>query len=491
VQAAGSYSAYIDQQLALPATLLEPYVRTQNNNSNRTYRHDGWWLNVMEGPDQLRQRLAFAWSQIFVVSDRDYTLGNAQYGISNYYDMLGQLSDGNFRTMLERVTLHPVMGMYLSMLSNELADPSRNVRPDENFAREVLQLFTIGLYELQPDGQVQRDGSGQPVPSFDQTTVEEFAKVFTGWNYDLMRWWNDTNLGAESGVLPMVAYEEYHDTTEKRLLNGGVVPAGGTAYQDLTIALDNIFNHPNVGPFIAHALIQRLVTSNPTPQYVGRVAAAFNNNGAGIRGDLRATVRAILLDPEARTGHQTMPATFGKIKEPIMRLTSLWRAFNAQPGPEGRGLYQPYARSVDAIEDVIGQAFLRSPSVFNFFNPDNPLQPGSQLVGPEMQILSEINVATTNNMLLQCIYGDNERSTEYRQNITQVQLQPEVELAADVNALLDRYDMLLCGGQLPPVVRQAIEQVISAHPDDDQGRFYRVVDAIYAIVGSPIHLVQK
>ena len=490
--AVDDYGTWIDQQLDLPISETEPYVMANSNGSSRVERHDIWWRNTMEEPDQLRQRLAYAWSQIFVVSDRDYVLSNSQYGIANYYDMLARSAVGNFRTLLEQVTLHPVMGIYLSMVRNERADPARNVRPDENFAREILQLFTIGLHRLTTDGRVvmNPDGSG-PVPTFNQARIEQFAKVFTGWNYDGVRSWTDNNVPGSSRQVPMVPDESYHDDSRKRLLLGTVLPAGQTAYQDLTGALDNIFNHRNVGPFVSRLLIQRLVTSNPSHRYIGRIAAVFNNNGAGVRGDMRAVVKALLLDEEARTGPDSRPATFGKIKEPVLRLTNLWRTFDAQPGPEANGIYRPYARPVYAIEDVIGQAVLRSPSVFNFYNPHNPLEPGSNLDGPEMQILSEINVASTNNMLLQSIYGDNNRSTEYRQNITQIQIEPEVELAADVEALVDRLDLMLMAGQLAPEVRAAIIDLISAHPSNDEGRYQRVLDAIYCIVGSPSHLVQK
>lgn len=487
---AGSYAAWIDRQFALPVSLTEPHVRAIGNGSNSSHRHHIWWTNVMEGPDQLRQRLAFAWSQIFVVSDRDYTLSNSQYGICNYYDMLATLADANFRTLLERVTLHPVMGIYLSMLRNERADPARNVRPDENFAREVLQLFTIGLQELNIDGSRRVDAGG-PIPTFDQATIEEFARVFTGWNYDGVRSWTDNNIPGDSRVVPMIPEEAFHDPGQKRLLNGTVLPAGQTAAQDMSDALDNIFNHPNVGPFVSRLLIQRLVTSNPSRAYIGRTAEVFNDNGDGVRGDMRAVVTALLLDSEARAGHVLRPGTFGKIKEPIMRLTNLWRAFDAQPGPESTTGYRPYAKSAEAIETLLGQAVLRAPSIFNFYKPDHSLEPGSKLDGPEMTILSEINVASTNNMLLQCIYGDNNRSTEYRQNITQIQIEPAVALAADVDALLDWLDMILAAGQLPSPVRAAISELISAHPDDDDGRYLRVVDATYCIVGSPFHLVQK
>ncbi len=491
----GSYSAWIDRQLTLTPSATRPFVAAAGNSSNSNPRHHIWWQNLMEQPDQLRQRMAFAWSQIFVVSDRDYILSNSQYGMCNYYDMLAAGAFGNFRTLLEQVTLHPVMGVYLSMLRNEKADRSRNIRPDENFAREVLQLFTIGLWELAPDGQPRTDSAGQPIPTFDQVLVEEFAKVFTGWNFDNVRSWTDNNIPQLSRETPMVADEAFHDTTAKTLLGGETIPSGGTAQQDLTAALDNIFNHQNVGPFVAHLLIQRLVTSNPTPEYVGRVAAAFANNGQGVRGDLEAVTRAILLDPEARDGHTTQPDTFGKVKEPIMRLSQVWRAFDAQPGPEADGVYRPYATSIETIETVTGQGVMRSPSVFNFFLPDNPIPgsaPGSTVVAPEMQILTEINIASTNNMLLQQIYSDNHtRDAGMRAPIAQIQLQPEVAMAGDIDVLLDHLDTLLMAGQLPPGLRAAIRTQIATHPTDAEGLLARVTDAIYGMVGSPFHLVQK
>ncbi len=502
LEEAGSYDQWISQQFDLAPSLTEPYVVDSDNSSLSTTRHYIWWENAIRGEDQLRQRLAFAWSQIFVVSDRDYTLSNAQYAMCNFYDMLATESTGNFRTMLERVTLHPVMGVYLSMVRNQRADPSRNIRPDENFAREVLQLFTIGLHELTPDGLVVTQ-DGEAVPAYDQRTVEEFAKVFTGWNYADVRFWDDTNFNDKR--MPMTAWEEYHETAAKSLLLGEDLAAGGTAEQDLALALDNIFSHPNVGPFLARLLIQRLVTSNPTPGYVGRVGAVFNNDGTGTRGNLAAVTRAILTDPEARQGHQALPEQFGKIKEPIMRLTQLWRAFDAKPGPEAtEDRYQPYARPVDQIEDVVGQAPMRSESVFNFFLPDHPLAPGSELVAPELAILAEIDVASTNNMLFAQIQEHHTRSDE-RLNISKIDIENEIALAGDPAALVTHLEALLLTAALPSDVRQAIIEHISAIPlavdgndgdpdsdgqDEGWGPLTRATDAIYAVVGSPFHLVQ-
>ncbi|MGH1490125.1 MAG: DUF1800 domain-containing protein [Acidimicrobiales bacterium] len=485
----GNYATWIDRQIAAPMSRTLPYVKANSNGSLRTTRHYIWFDNALNGDDQLRQRVAFAWSELFVVSDRDYVLGNSQYSVSQYYDLLAEQGLGNFRTLLETVTLHPAMGVFVSMLANERADPARNVRPDENFAREVLQLFSIGLYELQPDGQVRTEG-GQPIPAYDQTTVEEFAKVFTGWNYDGQRTWYETNAGHQDRESPMVPYEEYHDTSEKRLLNGVVLPANQSARADMTAALDNIFNHPNVGPFIATHLIQRLVTSNPSPQYVGRVAAVFNNDGSGVRGNLAAVVKALLLDTEARTGHEAEPETFGKLREPVLRLTQVFRAFEAQPGPIANGVYMPEGGSIDGIDEIVGQSVMRSRSVFNFFRPDNPLEPGSDLVSPELQILSEINVASTNNMFFNQIYSFNNRSDGYGA-VSRLQVEREVAMAGDATALVDHLDLLLTADSMPAAARAAIVDHIESVPNTDEGRFTRALDAMFLVTGSPFHLVQK
>ncbi len=482
------YSTWIDQQLALEPSLTEPFLVADGRGSLQTLRHYVWWTNAVEGEDQLRQRLAFAWSEIFVVSDNDYTLSNAQFAMCHFYDMLAVGSTGNFRDLLEQVTLHPVMGIYLSMVRNERADPERSIRPDENFARELMQLFTTGLHELTPDGRVVIE-NGEPVPAYDQSTVEEFAKLWTGWNFADADEWVSNDMTPYDKRLTMVAWEEFHETEEKRLLNGTVVPSGQTSAVDMSAALDNVFVHPNVGPFISRLLIQRLVTSNPTPSYVGRIAAVFDDDGTGERGNLAAVTKALLLDSEARLGHETMPERFGKFKEPIMRLAQLWRAFNVTAGPESEIGYRPYARPVDQLGQVLGQAVMRAPSVFNFFRPDNPLGPDSDLVAPELSILSEVNVASTNNMLFQQIYFNNHLDEE-QPNISRIDLSEEVDMAADPATLVAHLNELLVAGTLPVELTQSIIEQLAAHPSDPDGRLARATDAVYAIVGSPFHLVQ-
>ena len=301
--------------------------------------------------DQLRQRVAFALSEIFVVSNKNGTLAYQPWALASWYDMLAANAFGNYRDLLEDATLHPAMGIYLTHMQNQKADAALNIRPDENYAREVLQLFSIGLVRLGSDGTPLLDG-GQPIPTYGQAAVRGFAAVLTGWN------WNNTGCGPTTYVccteetyarcgpydynvpawkLPIQPIEAFHDNTNaKQLLDyagaalpGGVLAPGGSAPVELDAALDNIFHHPNVGPFIGRRLIQRLVTSNPSPAYVQRVASAFNNNGNGVRGDLKATVRAILGDPEARFGQWMFPSTFGKLREPLPQEHQLWRAMSA------------------------------------------------------------------------------------------------------------------------------------------------------------------
>ena len=241
--------------------------------------------------------------------------------------MLAQNAFGNYRDLIEDVTLHPAMGVYLSMLGNEKPDPVNNIRPDENYARELMQLFSIGLVELNQDGSVRLDGNDEPLPTYDQDIIEGFAHVYTGWTYAGSPSFRNARPTPANQVVPMQLHPGFHDTGEKTLLGGLVLPSGQGGDQDLAAALDNIFDHPNVGPFIAIRLIQRLVTSNPSPGYVSRVARVFDNNGSGVRGDLAAVVKAILLDVEARP--DSPMEIDGKVKEPLLRLTQLWRSYNA------------------------------------------------------------------------------------------------------------------------------------------------------------------
>ncbi|MEE9344528.1 MAG: DUF1800 domain-containing protein, partial [Methylococcales bacterium] len=435
----GSYQAWLRQQMVEPISYqLKPtqdyWLKNCPLNDDgqlinhpseiadtweaRLGRHNVWWKTLLHGEDQLRQRVAFALSQIFVVSDQPEMLGNSQFGMASYYDTLLKHSFGNYRELLEDVTLHPAMGLYLGMLRNQKANAVLNIRPDENYAREVLQLFSIGVHELNIDGTIILE-HGQPIPTYNQQTVQEFARVFTGWNYADVDWhaW----IGHGNRTLPMIPVEEFHDRNEKQLLNGTRLAANKTARAELNAALDNIFNHPNVGPFISKQLIQRLITSNPTSAYVARIARVFNNNGNGVRGDLAAVVSAILLDEEARNGHKTIP-TFGKLKEPLLRLSHIFRVFDLQPNIKegsfwehqscGRGEYPAYVigdswSHLPGLGKEIGQAVLQAPSVFNFYRPDYT-PPGMSgetgLIAPEFQLATENFVINTANLINYSIY---------------------------------------------------------------------------------------
>ena len=485
-----SKSAWIDHQISLPASLTLPYTQANSNGSNRIARHNIWMDNVLNEPDQLRQRAAFALSQIFVVADHDFTLANAQYGLSDYYDMLATNAFGNFRTLLENVTLHPVMGVYLSMVRNEKANPAENIRPDENFAREVLQLFSIGLFELDNRGEIVSQTN--PIPSYTQQTVEEFARVFTGWEHPTSRYWNDTNLSSEAYMGRLVPVEEHHDTGSKVLLNGAVVPAGLSTEQDMQRALDNIFQHNNVGPFISKLLIQRLTTSNPSPEYVGRVAAVFNDNGNGVRGDLASVFKAILLDIEALRG-QTVNADFGKIKEPNIKLAHYWRALEATPGPESEGVHRTADFALYRLDEMGGQAVMRSKSVFNFYSPDNQLRPGQPLLSPEMQNMSEAFIATTHINYHHLVYRFHNRANLNDDNprVTITDLEPLAALSAQPDNLLDWYNLILFGGSMPDSMRATLRSYMETLPNTDSGRFARAQDTLFMVMVSPALNVQR
>src|SRR5581483_6023648 len=289
------FDAWMNEQFALPVTAHVPYLEAveaaAGDNFYQTQMMESFWKQSVTGQDQLRQRVSFALIEILVVSFNS-NLDSDQYAIASYVDTLNKDAFGNFRQLLEDVTLHPAMGRYLDHLQNDKEDPATGRNPNENYAREILQLFTIGLYKLHPDGSLMLDANGLPIPTYDQTVVEGFAHVFTGWSYGWFpvtennwKWPSVWKNGHAFWVVPMQLWPDHHSTSTKKLLNGVTLPAGQTAQKDLKDALDNIFNHPNVGPFIARQLIQRLVTSNPSPGYVYRVAQKFNNNGGGVRGD--------------------------------------------------------------------------------------------------------------------------------------------------------------------------------------------------------------
>lgn len=445
---------------------------------------ESFWLQAVRGPDQLRQRTVFALSQIFVISNVNSSIDGVVGAHASYLDMLSRNAFGNFRQLLEQVATHPAMGHYLSHFRNEREDPVTGRIPDENFAREVMQLFSIGLWQLNPDGSRQRDANGNFIPTYGQADVSGLARVFTGWSWggsdrDIDRWhgWR-----GESWQDPMQNYPGFHSRSEKRFL-GVTIPENTSGEQSLRIALDTLFHHRNVGPFIGRQLIQRLVTSNPSPAYVGRVAAAFNNNGQGVRGDMRAVLRAVLLDPEARDPNVASGVNWGKLREPMVRFGHWMRAFDAR---SSQGTYRIW--NLEDNVSSLGQNPLRAPSVFNWFRPDYapPGQVLNQgLVAPEFQITHETTVTGYANFVAMTV----ERGHGWNDTAIVANYAPEALLASNPAALMDRLNLLLTAGRMTPDTRQIIIDAINEVPASEPGR--RVHMAVALTLVSPDYIVQK
>ena len=488
-----AYGRWIDEQLALGPSLLLPavqakYATVKNISTLNSTRQETWFGNAMTRPDQLRQRVAFALSELLVVSQHG-ELAKMPFATADYYDLLSRHAFGNYRQLIEDVTLHPAMGTYLSMLGNQKPDPARNIRPDENYARELMQLFSIGLVQLNPDGTAPVDGTGEPLPTYDQAVVEGFAHVFTGWHYAGATLFSKAKRTNANQIQPMRVYPEQHASGTKQLLSYAgaampVLPDGQTPEQDLEAALDNVFNHPNVGPFISRQLIQRLVASNPSPAYVARIAAVFSDDGAGQRGNLGAVVKAILLDPEARQGTASMSDVSGKLKEPLLRLLQLWRAYDAAAPI---GIY-----ALSDADVIFGQGPQLSPTVFNFFSPAYapPGEIGDRgLVAPEMQLASEhLNTSVTNYFYTQILIR-NSSKTALGARIVRINIAPETAVAGNPDALVALIADKLLGGNITPTLaaeaRAAALRVVASKPAT------RAAEALYLVATSPEFAVQR
>ena len=369
---------YLAQQFALPASTLpslgqglasdsppDPLCQdyTRCNAAN-------WWELALYAPDQLRQRIAFALSEIFVVSDR----GVDARGLPLFYNTLLHDAFGDYRTLMGDVSTNPAMGLYLSTIGNTAIS---GAEPNQNYARELMQLFTLGTELLQQDGSEALGSDGKPVPTYSQAQVEGFASAFTGWTWALP---DSTNSGtfnvAVNYLAPLAVAEPFHDRSAKLLLSGTTLPAGQGTAVDLNGALDNIFSHGNLPPFIARKLIQHLVTGQPSPAYVQRIAQVFADNGHGMRGDLQAVVLAILLDPEARAGDLSATSSAGHLKQPLLWETGVLRGLGASPST-----LQAYV-ALNNLSGLLGQSILDAPSVFGYYEPQNVV-PGTSQVSPE------------------------------------------------------------------------------------------------------------
>lgn len=447
--AAVGNETWLQMQFNEPPSEHLPRVIALSGSGNDTQlsRYRAFWDIAINAPDQLRQRVALALSEILVISDVPDALLHHSDMLAAYYDVLVRNAFGNYRDLLEAVALSPAMGVYLSSLGNEKPDNAIGRRADENFAREIMQLFSIGLVQLHQDGAPQLS-YGAPIPSYQQSDVAELARVFTGWSWNRPDW----NVDAISGWFPdrnrlrtpMIAFAPLHDDGSKVFL-GTSIPAGQTPEQDMSMVLDILANHPNVGPFISRQLIQRLVTSNPSRGYVSRVAAVFNNNGAGQRGDLRAVVRAILVDQEARSGNSINDPSFGKLREPLLRFSHLWRAFRVKVNPQ-----------VGYFETLMTQhAPLTSPTVFNFFRPNfSPTGDlrNAAMVAPEFQINSETRLNAVNAALQSVVLTD----SFFDRFSSPLSLEAENSLAGSLEALVDRLNLVLMSGSMSAPMRELL-----------------------------------
>ncbi len=521
-----SREQWLDEQIALPQTLhlpllderlteigFEPAPEVEKDDEGWVrdiQRSDIWWESAVWGQDQLRQRVAYALSQILVISNVSDVLYNDSRGIANYHDILAAHAFGNYRDLLKAVTLNPMMGEYLSMVRNEKADAQRNIRPDENYAREVMQLFSIGLVQLNIDGSPVLDNQQQPVPTYGQDDIKNLARVFTGWNHaTINQWWEWASSGAAE-ILPMKAFPAYHDTGSKTLFGDKRIPADLTPEQDIDAALDILFAHSNVAPFICKQLIQRLITSNPSPDYVARVASVFNDNGAGEKGDLKAVIKAIYLDDEAINGPTLAPTTFGKLREPLLKVTGLWRAFKAQgiPVRENNGTLSLNRLRFRGSDREMGQRPYGSFSVFNFYRPDYQ-QPGeiknNDLIAPEFQIMTDSQLVSSTSRLSGSIFWrdtknawpqseltnpDNQPKADWDLYPAQLFLEEEKQLANDPSALVERLNLLLLHGTISTQLRATIIDFITEFQPYSSAEM-RVYDALVLVMASPEYAIQR
>ncbi|MEM9383075.1 MAG: DUF1800 domain-containing protein [Planctomycetota bacterium] len=501
------YSRWIRRQVAVPPSLMLPELMAigcapdQPGYSFSTcpgYAPDPhierrlqlWWEHAIDADDQLRQRVAFALSEIFVVSDRDALLGEFPSTMADYYDTLVRGAFGTYRDLLEDVTLHPAMGTYLSMAKNRKEDPVLGTRPDENFAREVMQLFSIGLSMLDESGELVLDANGEPIPTYDQPVIKDMARALTGWTYradyppssDLLEF-----LFTYPRIGRMVAWAAFHDPFDKTIVGGVYLPPFLSPGQDLDGVLDALDAHPNVAPFLCKQLIQRLVTSNPSTEYVARMSAVWNDDGNGVRGNLLAVVTAILLDGEALLGHAVRPDTFGKIREPILRLTGVWRAFGGTPDFDLTPL---------VAEEYLGQRAQGSPSVFNFFSPTyaTGALAAQGLVAPELQITTHSRITRTANLLTYYVYDGNTILAEPGYAEPRIDVEPARLLAGYPPDLVAFLDERLCGGTMSDATRDLLEGHLLWLPQNVPGYppgLFRALEGIVLVAISPDYAVQR
>ena len=514
------YAAWIDEQLALPATSHRSHFEARDaeikaanatSSAGQDQVFESFWKQAASGNDQLRQRSSFALSQIFVVSLVDSGVANDPRAVAAWMDMLGDKGLTTYRDLLEAVSRHPVMGIYLSHLRNQKANNTTGRVPDENYAREVMQLFSLGLVELNEDGSA-RTVNAAKVDTYAPADIAGLARVFTGWSYACPSWPDNSCFSSGSangqsdpdrGFKAMLGYPQYHSTEEKKFLSTTIaVQTTSDPVASLRVALDALANHANVGPFIGKQIIQRLVTSNPSATYVRDVARVFANNGSGGRGDMKAVIKAVLMHAEARAQSDTS----GKVREPVLRLAAFMRAFGAR---SDTGYFK--VGNTDNPGTQLGQTPMRSPSVFNFYRPGY-VAPGTtsaarSLVSPEMQIAHETSAAGYVN------YMRDNVSTGVGQTNTTVNgvvlnrrdIQPdftaELAVAADAATLVDQVLGKLTYGNTTTALRTEIVNAVglislpALTPTNqaavDAAKRTRVNAAVLLVLASPEFAVQK
>ena len=471
VQSVG-VAPWIQAQLAAgPTTLavLPNPLPTQCANAPAPCFESEFWQTELTAPDQLRQRVAFSLGELFVSSTQSV---DARAMIP-YYNTLAADAFTNWRTIMEDVTLAPAMGLYLNMIQS--AKPPAGQHANENFAREMMQLFSTGLVKLNNDGTVQLDASGNMIPEYTETQVQAFADTYTGWTYatstgGIPARFPNTTTNYNS---PMVGVDSAHDTTTKTLLNNTVVSAGGTAKGDLKIALDNLFNDPSLPPFVCKQLIQRLVTSTPSPAYVQRVANVFINNGSSVRGDMKAVLTAILTDTEARAGDTNASFDGGHLREPMLYILSAMRALGYTSTNTDPTNLWAYA-SISSLSSPLGEQPMRSPSVFNFYPPEYVI-PGTNLNAPEF------GLENTASVTLRETLADKLSSSKLSGFSTDLsKTSPLGLIAADPAKITDTLGVLFLHGQMSSDMRSVIINTISSLTDYGQ----RVRVATYLILSS-------
>jgi uncharacterized protein (DUF1800 family) len=472
------------------------------------------WNQLFTGADQMRKRMTLALSEFFVASLQSAEFDWRSQAYAAWWDLLMRNAFGNFRQLLQDVTLNPAMGYYLNTKGNQKEDTNTGRVPDENYAREVMQLFSIGLYQLNTDGTEKVDSSGKKIDVYTQSDVTNLARVFTGYDFDESvgrfspRKFDDsgfesyTLLNKEFARRPMAFNANRHSNLAATFL-GVTVPAGTAGPAALNTALDTLFNHPNTAPFFCKQMIQRLVTSNPSPAYVGRVAAKFINNGSGVRGDLKAVWSAILLDAEARSLQAPTTPGFGKLREPIVRFVQWGRSFGLN---SAAGTWKKFETS--SASEELGQSPLRSPSVFNFFRPGF-VPPGTALAAskataPEFQLVNESTVGGYLNYMQNIMrYGiyvasppgaPNPFSPPYVKDIT-ASFTQELAVVTDAAALVAHLNLIMCAGRLSPATVTTMVTALNASPvtanSSNDTKLDRICGAVLMVLGCAEYLIQK